>query len=192
MLGVLAEMAELAREKRRPAGRVDHPAAAHRAFFARRRLRLTIARSPPVEFAARDTLAGFQTSQPAAPPARADARRVSRGPPGKSAAAPDIARRFPRNRRKAGPGRLAEPQPQPLLRQLFMTEIIRQAEDPGQETTAHLGRRFADFAIEFGRFLDDQNARRGTPPLDQQSAVAAPEKAPPTIATSNSGFIAGG
>ena len=58
-----------------------------------------------------------------------------------------------------------------------MTEIIRQAKNPGQETTAHLGRRFAHFAIELGCLLDDQNARFGPAPLDQQSGGRAGKSA---------------
>ena len=49
-----------------------------------------------------------------------------------------------------------------------MPEIARQAEDLGQETTAHFGGRFAHLAIELGRFFNDQNARIGTPPFDQE------------------------
>jgi len=36
--------------------------------------------------------------------------------------------------------RFTKPQPQTLFREMFMTEIVRQTQDPGQVTAADLGR----------------------------------------------------
>jgi hypothetical protein len=57
-----------------------------------------------------------------------------------------------------------------------MPAMMGQTRNPGHLATAHLGRRFAYLAIEFGCLLDDQNACFGPFALSM-SAVAAPEKA---------------
>src|SRR6476620_6519686 len=63
---------------------------------------------------------------------------------------------------------VGKPKPQTLLRQLLMTEVARHAEDLSEKTTAHFSVRFAHLAIEDGRFFNNQNARTGTPPFDQE------------------------
>ena len=40
----------------------------------------------------------------------------------------------------------------------MVPEVMGQPEDPRHVTTAHLGGRFAYFAIELGRLLDDQDS----------------------------------
>ena len=68
---------------------------------------------------------------------------------------------------------IREPEAKPLLRQLLMPEIAREAENPGEETTAHLRSRFPDLTIEFDRFLDNQDARVGPASFDQKGRGCA-------------------
>ena len=72
---------------------------------------------------------------------------------------------------------VGEPKPQTLLRQLLVAEVARQAEHLGKKTAAHLGGRFADLAIEDGRLFDNQNARSGPPPFDQERRGRAGKRA---------------
>ena len=53
---------------------------------------------------------------------------------------------------------------------------MREAKDAGHETTAHLGGRFADFAVELGGLLDDQHARFRPVSLDQHRRRRARER----------------
>ncbi len=66
---------------------------------------------------------------------------------------------------------------------MVMTEVMRQRQAFGEETSAHLGSRFADFAIEMARTLDNRNTKPGASRRSNK-AVAAPENAPPITATS--------
>src|SRR5207253_1497375 len=54
-------------------------------------------------------------------------------------------------------GMLRKPQAQSLFRQMMVTEVMRQSEDPRHVATADLGGRFAHFAIELRRLLDDED-----------------------------------
>ena len=55
-------------------------------------------------------------------------------------------------------GAIRKPHSQSLFRQLLVTEVVSETENARHVTTAQLGRRFADFAIELRGFFDDQNA----------------------------------
>src|SRR4030095_17231346 len=66
------------------------------------------------------------------------------------------------------PRPIASPNRRPWLRQLRVAEVARQAENLGEKTTAHFSGRFAHLAIKDGRLFNNQNARTGTPPFDQE------------------------
>ena len=63
---------------------------------------------------------------------------------------------------------IAKPHSQALFRELLVTEIIRQAKNARHVTAAHLGCRFADFAIERGVLLDDEHTRTRMLPLNHE------------------------
>jgi hypothetical protein len=52
---------------------------------------------------------------------------------------------------------LRKPQAQSLFRQMMVSEMMGQSEDPCHVATTDLGGRFAHLAIELGRLLDDQD-----------------------------------
>src|SRR5207248_1858226 len=58
-------------------------------------------------------------------------------------------------------GMLRKPQAQSLFRQMMVSEVMSQSENPCHVTTADLGGRFAYFSIELGRLLDDQDTGIG-------------------------------
>ena len=58
-----------------------------------------------------------------------------------------------------------------------MTEIVGQAQNSGHITTAHFGSRFTDFAIELGRFFDDEDARFGPFAFEHERGCGAGKRA---------------
>ncbi len=59
----------------------------------------------------------------------------------------------------------------------MMSEIMGQTQNSGHVTTAHLGTRFADFAVELRVFLDDQDARFGSLALQHKRRCRAGKRA---------------
>src|SRR5438094_9432395 len=55
-------------------------------------------------------------------------------------------------------GMLRKPQAQSLFRQVMVSEVMSQPENPHHVTTADLGGGFAYFSIELGRLLDNQDS----------------------------------
>src|SRR5438874_11545414 len=55
-------------------------------------------------------------------------------------------------------GMLRKPQAQSLFRQVMVSEVMSQHENPHHVTTADLGGGFAYFSIELGRLLDNQDS----------------------------------
>ena len=74
-------------------------------------------------------------------------------------------------------GAIRKPHSQSLFRQLLVTEIMSETENARHVTTAQLGRRFADFAIELRRLFDDQNARVRPPALEHERGGRAGKRA---------------
>jgi len=59
----------------------------------------------------------------------------------------------------------------------MMSEIMSQTQNTGHVTTAYLGTRFADFAVELRVFFDDQNARFGLLTLQHKRRCCAGKRA---------------
>src|ERR1043166_8516519 len=55
----------------------------------------------------------------------------------------------------------------------MMAEIMGQTQNAGHVTTAHLGGRFAHFAVELGVFFDDQDSRFRSLPLQNKRGCRA-------------------
>ena len=66
---------------------------------------------------------------------------------------------------------------------MMMSKMMGQAENARHVATADLGGGLTDFAIELRCFFDNEYRASGRRRFST-SAVAAPENAPPTIATS--------
>src|SRR5437868_14220540 len=74
-------------------------------------------------------------------------------------------------------GMLGKPQAQSLFRQMMVSEVMSQSENPCHVTTADLGGRFAHLAIELGRLLDDQNPGVRTAPFEHERSRGAGKRA---------------
>ncbi len=175
MLGVRTKMAELPRQQRRPAARVDQPARRDRSL-ARVALHHDGLPAAAVQLECFD-LRG--PKQFAAGGARIFQHVLVEG------RTIDLKGRQPRLVMRADfhavvellRGRIRKPHAQPLLGELMMAEVIRQAEDPRHVTAADLGGRFAHLAIELARFLDDEDARAGLLALDHERRRGAGKRA---------------
>ena len=74
-------------------------------------------------------------------------------------------------------GMLGKPQAQSLFRQMMVSEVMSQSEDPRHVATADLGGRFAHFAIELGRLLDNQNSGVRTATFEHERCRSARKRA---------------
>ena len=74
-------------------------------------------------------------------------------------------------------GMLRKPQAQSLFRQMMVTEVMRQSEDPRHVATADLGGRFAHFAIELRRLLDDEDSGVRTATFEHERCRSARKRA---------------
>jgi len=74
-------------------------------------------------------------------------------------------------------GMLRKPQAQSLFRQMMVTEVMRQSEDPRHVATADLGGRFAHFAIELRRLLDDEDSGVRTATFEHERCRGAGKRA---------------
>jgi len=72
---------------------------------------------------------------------------------------------------------LGKPQAQSLFRQMMVSEVMSQSEDPRHVATADLGGRFAHFAIELGRLLDNQNSGVRTATFEHERCRCAGKRA---------------
>jgi hypothetical protein len=72
---------------------------------------------------------------------------------------------------------LRKPQAQSLFGQMMMSEVMSQSEDPRHVATADLGGRFAYFAIELGRLLDNQNSGVRTATFEHERCRSARKRA---------------
>src|SRR6478672_5035415 len=74
-------------------------------------------------------------------------------------------------------GMLGKPQAQSLFRQMMVTEVMSQSEDPRHVATADLGGRFAHFAIELRRLLDDEDSGVRTATFEHERCRGAGKRA---------------
>src|SRR6266567_9338321 len=72
---------------------------------------------------------------------------------------------------------LQKPQAQSLFRQMMVSEVMSQPENPCHVTTADLGGGFAYFSIELGRLLDDQDMGIGAATFEHHRRGGARKRA---------------
>src|SRR6266480_210580 len=74
-------------------------------------------------------------------------------------------------------GMLRKPQAQSLFRQVMVSEVMSQPENPRHVTTADLGGRFAYFSIELGRLLDNHDSGLRTATFEHHGCRGARKRA---------------